>query len=108
MNTDPITDFIQNTERRDETHEKNPTTNQTRLFGGGRVLGDSLGALRDGVLGKLTRQDQSNATDPLVTRVEIVKCKEHTRSGSRVMRWWTSCCRQQAWMPRWRRARRCR
>lgn len=63
MNTDPITDFIQNTERRDETHEKNPTANQTRLFGGRRVLGDGLGALRHGVLGKLTRQDQSDAAE---------------------------------------------
>lgn len=22
------------------------------------------------------------------------------------MRWWTSCCRQQAWRPRWRHAQR--
>jgi len=29
------------------------------LFGGGRVLGDGLGTLRHGVLGKLTRQDES-------------------------------------------------
>ena len=31
-----------------------------RLFGGGRVLGDSLGTLRDGVLGKFTREDESH------------------------------------------------
>lgn len=30
----------------------------------------------------------------------------HTRSGSHERRWWTSCCRQQAWKPRWQRARR--
>lgn len=31
-----------------------------RLLGGGRVLGDSLGALRHGVLGKLTREDEAD------------------------------------------------
>ena len=31
-----------------------------RLLGGRGVLGDGLGALRDGVLGELTRQDQSH------------------------------------------------
>lgn len=31
-----------------------------RLLGGGRVLGDSLGALRDGVLGKLTGEDEAD------------------------------------------------
>jgi hypothetical protein len=34
---------------------------QSTLFGGRRVLGDGLGALRDGVLGKLARQDQSDS-----------------------------------------------
>ena len=33
---------------------------ETRLFGGGRVLGDSLGTLRDGVLGKLTGEDEAD------------------------------------------------
>ena len=68
MNTDPITDFIQNTERRDDKPmRKNPThpTKKTRLFGGGRVLGNSLGTLRHGVLGEFTRQDQSDAADVL-------------------------------------------
>lgn len=32
----------------------------TRLFGGRRVLGDSLGTLRDGVLGKLTGEDKAD------------------------------------------------
>lgn len=31
-----------------------------RLLGRGRVLGDGLGALRHGVLGQLTREDQSH------------------------------------------------
>ena len=31
-----------------------------RLFGGGRVLGDGLGALGDGVLGKLTGKDEAD------------------------------------------------
>jgi len=31
-----------------------------RLLGGGRVLGDSLGALRDGVLGELTGEDEAD------------------------------------------------
>lgn len=48
--------------------KKNPTTNQARLFGGRRVLGDGLGTLGHGVLGKLTRQDQSDAGDMLVMR----------------------------------------
>lgn len=33
---------------------------QDNLFRRRRILGDSLGALRDGVLGQLTRQDQAN------------------------------------------------
>ena len=31
-----------------------------RLFGGGRVLGDGLGALRHGVLGEFTWQDEAD------------------------------------------------
>lgn len=30
----------------------------SNLFGGGRVLGNGLGTLGDGVLGKLTRKDE--------------------------------------------------
>lgn len=30
------------------------------LFGGGRVLGDSLGTFRDGVLGQFTGEDQAD------------------------------------------------
>ena len=68
MNTDPVTDFIQKTERRYETHERTQHTqpSKKRLFGGRRVLGDSLGALRHGVLGKLARQDQSDAANKSV------------------------------------------
>lgn len=33
---------------------------RARLFGGRRVLGNSLGTLRNGVLGKLTGEDQTN------------------------------------------------
>jgi hypothetical protein len=36
----------------------NPTSRY--LFRGRRVLGDGLGALRDGVLGQLTRQDETD------------------------------------------------
>ena len=32
---------------------------ERHLLGGGRVLGDGLGALRDGVLGQLTGEDES-------------------------------------------------
>jgi len=35
---------------------------ETRLFGGGRVLGDSLSTLRDGVLGQLTGKDQPHGS----------------------------------------------
>lgn len=35
---------------------------ETRLFGGGRVLGDSLGTLRDGVLGQLTGENQPHGS----------------------------------------------
>ena len=34
-----------------------------RLLGGRGVLGDGLGALRHGVLGKLTRQDQTDSVN---------------------------------------------
>ena len=43
---------------RQERPKENIRRKESTLFGGGRVLGDSLGTLRDGVLGKLTGQDQ--------------------------------------------------
>ena len=30
-----------------------------------------------------------------------------TMFGSLGMKWWTSCCMQRAWRPRWQRVRRC-
>lgn len=33
-----------------------------RLFGGGRVLGNGLGALRHGVLGQLTGEDEADGS----------------------------------------------
>lgn len=42
----------------DEHHEPPKKTKGNRLFGGRRVLGDSLGAFRDSVLGKFTRKDE--------------------------------------------------
>jgi hypothetical protein len=43
-----------------ENRNRNSTTSVYRLFGAGRVLGDGLGAFRDGVLGKLTWQDEAD------------------------------------------------
>lgn len=40
--------------------QKKETPVDHRLFRGGRVLGDGLGALRHGVLGQLTGQDEAN------------------------------------------------
>src|ERR1700744_151258 len=70
------------------------------------VLGDSLGAFRDGVLGELTGQDQAHAANRS-DRMRKAKREKRTRSGSPETRWWTSWCMRQAWRPQWRRARRC-
>jgi hypothetical protein len=52
--------------------EKNPyrkrTVHMSHLFGGRGVLGDGLGALRDGVLGQLTGEDEADTG-------KISKCK---------------------------------
>lgn len=42
--------------------EKERAAETSPLLGGRRVLGDSLGAFRDGVLGKLTREDQPHGS----------------------------------------------
>lgn len=43
-----------------QRQKKEKTRPEHRLFRGRGVLGDGLGALRHGVLGQLTRQDQAN------------------------------------------------
>jgi hypothetical protein len=45
-------------DEKEKTHEERP--HRTPLLGGGRVLGNGLGALRDGMLGEFTGQDQSD------------------------------------------------
>lgn len=40
--------------------QPNRKSTQARLFGGRGVLGDGLGALRDGVLGQLTGEDEAD------------------------------------------------
>lgn len=39
---------------------------ESTLFSGRRVLGDGLGALRDGVLGQFTGEDQTDSVELLV------------------------------------------
>lgn len=58
------------------------TPNQDRLFGGGRVLGDSLGTLRNGVLGQLTGQDQTN-TVRWPSQSMLITINVRTRRNSR-------------------------
>jgi hypothetical protein len=63
-----------------------PKTNKTRkqmgyrrLFGGGRVLGDSLGTLRDGVLGKFTGQDKSHTVKRESEMIKQAKTRRDLR-----------------------------
>ena len=56
---------------------------QSTLFGGRRVLGDGLGALRDGVLGKLTRQDQADSA-------VVFSVSKRGRHGRRTYEVWIS------------------
>jgi hypothetical protein len=79
----------------------------TTLLGGGRVLGHGLGAFRHGVLGQLAGEDKSDTACGLARVRRVIAEEIRTRSGFRVMRWSTSCCRRQAWRPRWQRAQRC-
>lgn len=51
---------------------KEKTPNQDRLFRGRRVLGDGLGTLRHGVLGQLTRQDQTDTIGYRVSGVLVI------------------------------------
>jgi hypothetical protein len=48
---------------RQERPKENIRRKESTLFGGGRVLGNSLGTLRYGVLSKLTRQDQTDSVN---------------------------------------------
>jgi hypothetical protein len=84
-----------------------PRMRDATLLGGGRVLGHGLGAFRHGVLGQLAGEDKSDTACGLARVRRVVAEEIRTRSGFRVMRWSTSCCRRQAWRPRWRRAQRC-
>jgi len=104
MNTDPITDIVQ--ARTNEETQRNPGCATRHLLGGGRVLGHGLGTFGDGVLGQLAGENESDAMSELVGAQRVAATGVHTRSGSRVMKSSTSCCRQPVWRPRWRRAQR--
>jgi hypothetical protein len=59
------------------------------------------------MLGEFTWKDQAHTANALASEVGVKEQMELTRSGSLATRWWTSCCRQRAWRPQWRRAQRC-
>ena len=78
-----------------------------KLFSRRRVLGDGLSALRHGVLGKLTREDQADAVTGVRRHRQMRGAGWLTRSGFPGRRWSTSCCTPPAWRPRSRHARKC-
>jgi hypothetical protein len=59
--------------KRQERPKENILARKSTLFGGRGVLGDGLSALRDSVLGKLTRQDQTDSG------IWVSKCDEGSR-----------------------------
>jgi hypothetical protein len=105
MNTDPITDIVQT--RTNEETQRNPGCATRPLLGRRRVLGHGLGAFGNGMLSQLAGEDESDTAKGLARARRVAVMGIRTRSGSRVMRWLTSCCRQPAWKPRWRRAQKC-